>query len=59
MGKAPDVPERQLPWPPTKVYEYTDEGGELIFAVLRFTYPEGDKTFRQGVPDASKCSGPT
>lgn len=52
-----DKPERPLPWPPTKVYDYTDESGELIFAVLRFTYPEGDKTFRQGVPDPGKRSG--
>ena len=52
-----DKPERPLPWPPTKVYDYTDEDGKLIFNVLRFTYPEGDKTFRQGVPDKSKKSG--
>lgn len=52
-----DKPERQLPWPPTKVYDYTDEDGQLIFNVLRFTYPEGDKTFRQGIPDPSKRTG--
>lgn len=54
---AEDKPERKLPWPPTKVYDYTDEQGKLIFNVLRFTYPEGDKTFRQGLPDPSKASG--
>lgn len=52
-----EKPERPLPWPPTKVYDYTDEDGKLIFNVLRFTYPEGDKTFRQGIPDKSKKSG--
>lgn len=52
-----DKPERPLPWPPTKVYDYTDEDGKLIFGVLRFTYPEGDKTFRQGLPDPSKAGG--
>ena len=55
--KKEDKPERQLPWPPTKVYHYTDEAGQLIFDVLRFTYPEGDKTFRQGIPDKAKRSG--
>jgi len=54
---AEEKPERRLPWPPTKVYDYTDEDGKLIFNVLRFTYPEGDKTFRQGLPDPGKASG--
>lgn len=52
-----EKPERPLPWPPTKVYHYTDEAGNLLFDVLRFTYPEGDKTFRQGIPDRSRSSG--
>lgn len=49
--------DRPLPWPPAAVYHYTDEDGVLIFDVLRFQYSDGDKTFRQGIPDNTQRNG--
>jgi len=32
-------------------YDYTDEGGELLYQVLRYRHPTGKKDFRQRRPD--------
>lgn len=42
---------------PEKIYHYTDENGKLLFDVMRFRLPDGDKTFRQAIPDPSKPGG--
>lgn len=34
-------------------YEYTDENGTLLFEKVRYTEPDGKKTFRQRKPDGS------
>lgn len=39
-----------------QTYDYLDEDGDLVFQVLR-GLKDGDKTFRQRVPDASQPSG--
>ena len=41
---------------PSHIYKYTDEGGELLFEVLRIPTPRG-KDFRQRHPDTTQKSG--
>ncbi|MDL2317683.1 DUF927 domain-containing protein [Eubacteriales bacterium OttesenSCG-928-A19] len=42
---------------PDKVYDYTDENGGLLFQVCRYDLGNGEKTFRQRVPDQSARGG--
>ena len=49
-----DVQGRSLP--PSHIYRYTDEDGNLLYEVLRIPTAKG-KDFRQRQPDASKKTG--
>lgn len=60
QSPAPAVKEKETPkdfGTLTKVYDYTDEEGKVLFQVCRYTLADGSKTFRQRVPDPSKKGG--
>jgi len=48
---TPIKDEAGRPIPPSHVYRYTDEGGKVLYEVLRIMKPNGKKTFVQRQPD--------
>lgn len=44
---APDTKKKRL----EATYQYPDESGDLLYEILKYRLPSGDKTFRQRRPD--------